>query len=203
MWIQQCTGTSNFLQPLEQYNIASEDTPSPAFSAIYEGGGLVDIKQIEAAELAAGDKQYLGIAQVWEVLDMAVAADIYGDVPYREAAGSVTTPHLDPQAQVYGDLQALLTQAITNLGGAGPGPGSLDLVYGGDAAKWIAVANTLKARLYMHTVELPNNQIDAAALTSAGTHALLGIRDPANDSRSHPPSRPGEDNWRHRFNFGP
>ena len=83
MWIQQCTGTSNFLQTLEQYNIASEDTPSPAFSSIYEGGGLVDIKQIEAAELAAGDKQYLGIAQVWEALDMAVAADIYGDVPYR------------------------------------------------------------------------------------------------------------------------
>ena len=201
MWIQQCTGTSNFLQTLEQYNIASEDTPSPAFSSIYEGGGLVDIKQIEAAELAAGDKQYLGIAQVWEVLDMAVAADIYGDVPYREAAGSATTPHLDPQAQVYGDLQALLTQAITNLGGAGPGPGSLDLVYGGNAAKWIAAANTLKARLYMHTAELPNNQIDAAALTNAVTYALLGISDPANDFKSRHTSQPGEDNMWYQFNF--
>src|SRR5213596_3946775 len=136
LWLQQCTGTSNFLQTLEKYDIASEDTPSAAFSSIYEGGGLVDIKKIEAAETAAGDLQYLGIAQMWEVLDMAVAADIYGDVPYREAAGSAATPHLDPQAQVYSDLQALLTQAITNLGGAGPGPGSLDLVYGVNAAKW-------------------------------------------------------------------
>src|SRR5437867_4135900 len=123
---------------------------------------LLDIKQSEAIETSVGGQQYLGIVQVWEALDMSVAADIWGDVPYREAAGSAATPVLDPQAQVYSDLQALLSQAITNLGGAGPGPGSLDLVYGGNAAKWIAAANTLKARLYMHTAELSNNQIDAA-----------------------------------------
>src|SRR5947199_6072943 len=104
LWLQQCTGTSNFLQTLEKYDIASEDTPSAAFSSIYEGGGLVDIKAIEAAETAAGDLKYLGIAQVWEALTMAVAADIYGDVPYREAASGAATPHLDPQAQVYSDL---------------------------------------------------------------------------------------------------
>ena len=55
LWTQSCTGTSNFLQTLEKYDIASEDTPSAAFSSIYEGGGLVDIKQIEAAETAAGE----------------------------------------------------------------------------------------------------------------------------------------------------
>ena len=147
MWMQQCVGTSNFLQTLELYNIASEDTPSAAFSAVYEGGGLVDIRKIEAAEAAAGDKQYLGIVQVWEVLNMAVAADIWGDVPYREAVGSATTPHLDPQGQIYADLQALLDQAITNLGGAGPGPGALDLVYGGNTSNWIDAANTIYIRL--------------------------------------------------------
>jgi hypothetical protein len=201
MWIQQCTGVSNFLQTLEQYDISSEDTPSPAFSAIYEGGGLVDLKQIEAAEAAAGDQQYLGIAQVWEAIDIAVAADIWGDVPYREAAGSEATPALDPQAQVYGDLLALLSQAITNLGGAGPGPGPLDLVYAGSTPKWIAAANTLKARLYMHTVELDNNQIDNAALTSAITYALQGISDPANDFKSRHTSQPGQDNMWYQFNF--
>jgi hypothetical protein len=201
MWIQQCTGVSNFLQTLEQYDIASEDTPSPAFSAVYEGGGLVDIRKIEAAEADAGDQQYLGVVQVWEVLDMSVAADIWGDVPYREAAGDVATPALDPQAQVYADLQDVLSQAITNLAGAGPGPGVLDLVYGGDATKWIAAANTLKARLYMHTVELDNNQVDDAALQNAITYALLGINDPANDFRSRHTSQPGEDNMWYQFNF--
>jgi starch-binding outer membrane protein, SusD/RagB family len=197
LWTQACTGTSNFLQTLEKYDIASEDTPSAAFSAIYEGGGLVDIKQIEAAETAAGDKQYLGIAQVWEALTMAVAADIYGDVPYREAASGVATPHLDPQAQVYSDLQALLTTAITNLGGAGPGPGPLDLVYGGNTSKWIDAAYTLKARLYMHTAETATG-FDATALNSAITNALLGIK-PGNDFKSKHTSQPGEDNLWFQF----
>ncbi len=198
MWLQQCTGTSNFLSTLEKYNIASEDTPSAAFSAIYEGGGLVDIRQVEAAVGARGDKQYLGIAQIWEVLDMAVAADIYGDVPYREAVSNVTTPHLDPQAQVYGDLQALLDQAITNLAGAGPGPGTLDLVYQGNTAKWIDVANTLKARLYMHTVETPTG-FDNTALNNAITAAQKGIKSPSNDFKAKHTAQPGEDNLWYQF----
>jgi len=197
LWTQSCTGTSNFLQTLEKYDIASEDTPSAAFSSIYEGGGLVDIKQIEAAETAAGDQQYLGIAQVWEALTMAVAADIYGDVPYREAAGAVATPHLDPQAQVYSDLQALLSTAITNLGGAGPGPGPLDLVYGGNTSKWIDAAYTLKARLYMHTAETATG-FDATALNNAVTNALLGIKS-GNDFKSKHTSAPGEDNLWFQF----
>src|SRR2546423_9398154 len=197
LWTQSCTGTSNFLQTLEKYDIASEDTPSAAFSSIYEGGGLVDIKQIEAAETAAGAKQYLGIAQVWEALTMAVAADIYGDVPYREAAGAVATPHLDPQAQVYSDLQALLTAAIANLAGAGPGPGPLDLVYGGNTSKWIDAAYTLKARLYMHTAETATG-FDVPALNNAVTNAALGIKI-GNDFKSKHTSAPGEDNLWFQF----
>ena len=197
MWIQQCTGTSNFLSTLEKYNIASEDVPSAAFSAIYEGGGLVDIKKIEALETTAGNQQFLGVVQVWEALTMAVAADIYGDVPYREAIVQ-TTPKLDPQAQVYSDLQALLDQAITNLGGTGPGPvASHDLVYGGSMSKWIDAAHTLKARLYMHTAEIAAG-FDATALNNAVTHALLGIK-AGNDFKSKHTSQPGEDNLWYQF----
>ena len=198
MWLQQCTGTSNFLSTLEKYNIASEDTPSAAFSSIYEGGGLVDVRQVEAAVTARGDKQYLGIAQIWEVLDIAVAADIYGDVPYREAVSNATTPRLDPQAQVYADLQGLLDQAITNLGGTGPGPGALDLVYHGNTSKWIDAANTIKARLFMHTVETPTG-FDAGALNNAITYALKGIKSPANDLNSVHTTNPGEDNLWFQF----
>ncbi len=147
---------------------------------------------------ARGDKQYLGIAQIWEVLDMAVAADIYGDVPYREAVSNATTPHLDPQAQVYADLQGLLDQAITNLGGTGPGPGALDLVYHGNTSKWIDAANTIKARLFMHTVETPTG-FDAGALNNAITYALKGIKSPANDVNSVHTTNPGEDNLWFQF----
>src|SRR5438093_1163577 len=116
---------------------------------------------------------------------------------------STATAVREPQAQVYSDLQALLSQAITNLGGAGPGPGpgTFDLAYGGNTAKWIEAANTLKARLYMHTVELDNNQIDNGALNNAITYALLGISSAANDFKSRHTSQPGEDNMWYQFNF--
>jgi hypothetical protein len=198
MWMQQCTGTSNFLQVLEQYGITSEDTPNPAFSSIYEGGGLIDIRQILAAKAGSGDQQYIGIVQVWEALTIALAADIYGDIPYREAArpDEIATPALDPQLQVYADLQALLDQAIANLGGPGPGAGALDLVYGGNAAQWIEAANSLKARLYLHTVE-----VDPAAAGNVVTYGLLGISAPANDFKSLHSDAPGEDNMWYQFKF--
>jgi starch-binding outer membrane protein, SusD/RagB family len=192
MYTQQCTGTSNFLQALEQYNTTNEDLPSPAFSAMYEGGGLIDLRFIEASALQAGDQQFLGIAKTWEALVVGTLADVWGDVPYREAsnASEHPTPVLDPQAQVYDDLQALVTAAIGDLAGAGPGPGPQDLVYGGDVAKWTQAANSLKARLYMHTAELNG----APAYQAAIAAAIGGISTPANDWMAFHGANPQEDN---------
>jgi hypothetical protein len=77
---------------------------------------------------------------------------------------------------VYTDVQALLDKAITDLDGAGEGPGAFDLVYGGDPTKWKALAHSLKARFYMHTAE-----VDPTAYGNALTQAQQGISDPAND----------------------
>jgi hypothetical protein len=112
---------------------------------------------------------------------MMLAADMWGDIPYREAVSATaladTTPAFDGQMQVYEDLLALLDKGITDLGGAGTGPGTFDLVYGGNKAKWIAAAHTLKARVYLHRVEKLGN----AEYTKALTEANLGISSPDND----------------------
>ena len=93
--------------------------------------------------------QFKGVAEVWEALVIGTAADVYGDIPYREAVRCDSDkPAYDPQLQVYDDVEAKLDQAITDLAGAGPGPGANDFVYGGDVAKWTAAANTLKARYH-------------------------------------------------------
>jgi hypothetical protein len=197
MWLQQCTGTSNFLQTLEEYDIASEDTPSPAYIAVYAQGGLVDIRAAQQLASAAGDQQWLGMAQVWEAITMLLAADIWGDNPYRQAVNPAEfpEPELDPQLQIYDDLLALLDQAISNLGGTGPGPGEQDLVYGGNTAAWIEAANTLKARIYLHLVEVRGTSQYANAITAASA----GISDPANDFTSFHGDVPQEDNLWFQF----
>ena len=110
-------------------------------------------------------------------MDIMFAADVWGDIPYREAVGDNPTPQFDAQMQVYADLLALLDKAIADIGGGGTGPGADDLVYGGSAAKWTEAAHTLKARIYLHQVEKLGN----AQYTSALAEASKGISSPAND----------------------
>jgi starch-binding outer membrane protein, SusD/RagB family len=167
LWTQQCQGLGGrFVSQESEYTITNA-TANADFAAVYGGGGLLDIKTIETRSEAAGDLQFKGIAEVWEALVIGTAADIWGDIPYREASGDVPQPHYDPQLQVYDDIEAKLDQAITDLQGAGPGPGANDFIYGGDVAKWTEAANTLKARYHLHMVEVRGNTEYQKAIDAA------------------------------------
>lgn len=177
MWVQQCAGiNSRFVQTEGEYGI-THGSLDFTLSSVYVGGGLVGVRSIEASSDAAGDKLYKGIAEVHEAMIIMLTADTWGDVPYREAITNTTQAAFDPQMQIYDDLLALLDKAIADLNGGGNGPGSVDLVYGGDKTKWTQAAHTLKARIYLHRVEKLGNGEYAKALTEA----RLGISAPAND----------------------
>jgi starch-binding outer membrane protein, SusD/RagB family len=119
---------------------------------------------------------------------MDMAASLWGDVPYREAADSNNiTPAFDPQLQVFADVQAQLDSAINvYLAASGPtnfGPphDNSELIYRGrDAAGlrevYTQVAHSLKARVYMHTAE-----VDPASYAAALAQVPLGINSPQND----------------------
>src|SRR5256886_16050115 len=98
---------------------------------------------------------------------IGTAADLWGDVPYSEAIDPVNhpTPHYDTQVSIYAALQTVLDDAIKALrdSATGNGPGSNDLVYGGNRTKWRQLAHLLKARYYLHVAEANG----AAAYTSA------------------------------------
>ncbi len=131
MWLQQCTGGGGrFVEQFGHY-VIDEGSFSFDFNSVYTGGGLTDIRKIETSAADAGDLQFLGITQIYEALVVGTAADIWGDIPYTQAL-TTATPTLDNQFAVYDSVQALLSRAITNLGGAGPGPGDRDLVFGGE-----------------------------------------------------------------------
>ena len=186
MWMQQCMGVGGrFVDQYAHYTV-NEFSWDGNWFQVYTGGGLVDLRKIEATERTAGDSVFLGIAKIWEAFDMGVAADLWGDVPYTEAAGSNPTPALDSQASVYAAVQTLLSEAITELSSAkGPGPLGADLVYGCDTtlarrSLWIAAAHTLKARFLLHTIEA-NPGTKATIYGNAITEANAGISSTARD----------------------
>jgi hypothetical protein len=201
-WMQQCSGIGGrFVQQQDTYsvNAGTHDLP---FQEVYSSGGLVSLRTVEANSAAAGDKVYQGIAQVLEALLIGTTASIWGDIPYSEAVGGNPTPAFDGQLAVYAALQTLLDAAITNLNGAGQGPGAVDLFYAGNKAQWIQAANTLKARFYLHTAEVAG----APAYTAARTAALLGISSPLNSLRTTHATATSERNLWPQFqntSFGP
>src|SRR5438445_117605 len=189
MWMQQCAEVDGrFVDQYAHYTV-NEFSWDGNWFQVYTGGGLIDLRKIEATERAAGDSVFLGIAKIWEAFDMGVAADLWGNVPYSEAIGSNATPALDAQAAVYAAVQSLLTEAITELtSGKGPGPLGADLVYQCDTttakrARWIAAAHTLKARFLLHTIEA-NPGTKATIYGNAITEANAGIANPAGDLRA-------------------
>lgn len=182
-WVQACSAANGrFVQNAAQYNFGEGSNigaNSGDWTSVYAGGGLIDIKLVEADAQASGDSSWLGVAKIWEAFTMGTASAMWGDIPYSEAVAGKTSPVLDNRFAILGNLQTLLDQAIAELtNGAGAGPGSVDLVFRGNKAKWIRAAWTLKARFHMETAE----SLGASAYTAAIAAALNGINDPTGAS---------------------
>lgn len=172
MWMQQLAGIGRQHKTMGQYTVTEGDV-SAYFTRLYTGGGLVDMRKVQALAEAAGDSVYSGIAKVYEAHAFGMGASLWGDLPYSEAVNpAFPTPRLDPQEQVYATVQAKLDTAIAFLAATGPtnfGPGSVDLVHAGDRTKWTEAARTLKARFYLHLAERdPANYARALAQAQQG-----------------------------------
>ncbi len=195
MWTQQMAGTDRQFQIFDQYVFTEGEGGD--YSAMYTGGGLVDIRRAIALAKDANRQVYAGILKVFEAYRMGMLASVFGDVAYSEAVNpDIATPKLDGQAAVYAAVQTLLDNAIADLqSGTGSSPGATDFAFGGNAARWIAVARTIKARFYMHWAE-----VAAANYASAITQANSGITSAAGDWRATHSTAATENNLWFQFN---
>jgi len=198
MWMQQMAGTDRQYRGYDQYSIT--EGLFGEYTAAYTGGGLIDMRSIEASAEESGNLILAGITKVWEALVMSFITDMYGDASYSEAVNGdeFPTPQLDAQADIYASLQTLLDDAIANLQSGQGAVGDLDLSLGGNAALWVGVANSLKARLYLHTAET-NPAAYQQALSALCTGSTLssctkGIQSSAGDLNEYHSANSGEEN---------
>jgi len=94
-----------------------------------------------------------GSARVLKAYVMLTLVDLFGDVPYSEAAKGtegIFNPKVDDDAAVYQAAIGILDEAINLLGQTTTTPLSRDIYYGGNTAKWITLANTLKLKAYLN-----------------------------------------------------
>jgi SusD/RagB-like outer membrane lipoprotein len=133
---------------------------------------------IEKAEADPAKLQphYAGIARILMARELGILASSFGDVPYTQAFQGLKLIQVpfDTQEEIYGIIQNLLDTAIINLSQEG-GPIKInsanDLIFAGDSLSWIATANSLKARYYMHISKRDPGAADKA-LTALNAGAI-------------------------------
>lgn len=91
------------------------------------------------------------IARIWKVWVFSRSTDIWGDLPYFQAAdGSGENPPYDPQELIYKDMLEELKDAVDLLSTENPAqlPGQ-DYVYNDNIENWKKFGNSLRLRLAM------------------------------------------------------
>jgi len=98
---------------------------------------------------------YGGIAHVNLAINLGIATQLWGDVPYKEAFNFENTtvpPHYDAQKDVLAAVISELNAAIADFSKSAAAnqtlPGGDDLIFGGDITKWTKTAWVLKARFH-------------------------------------------------------
>lgn len=117
------------------------------WSNLYSGI-VPDLANIEALNSTDNDLSFhIGIGKIMEAHLMMQLVDFLGDIVWSERNDPTNfpSPKVDSGADVYAAAIALLDEAKVLLNGASAGSAT-DLFYGGDADKWIKLANTLKMR---------------------------------------------------------
>ena len=85
IWMQQMAGTGHQYSDYEQYGLSSPDFGA-LFGQLYQEGGLIDLRPMKAQALAEDKLTLLGLTKMYEALMFSAGADVWGDIPYSEAA---------------------------------------------------------------------------------------------------------------------
>lgn len=125
-------------------------------------GGFVSVMPAWAAIVKAANEQGLSeiaaLATVVKVEAMHRVADTYGPIPYCNFGSGVLQNNYDGLDEVYAKFFEELDEAIdvlTDFVNGNPSAKIMapyDVVYEGDAEKWVRFANTLRLRLAMRVV---------------------------------------------------
>lgn len=103
---------------------------------------------------------YVGVGKTLLALNIGMAVDVYGNIPYTEAFDFKTvTPSYDNDKDLYQKVITLLDEAIVEFNKDNDGENlvaSNDFIHGGNIGAWIKTANALKARYLNHMSNTPD-----------------------------------------------
>ena len=121
-----------------------------AWSSFY-GQAAPQIKFVE--DLSAENSLTVenALAKIWRVQAYHRQTDYWGPIIYSQFGNGETSVAYDTQESIYKDFFTTLDEAVGVLksNSSANAFGANDQIYGGDAAKWLTYANSLRLRLAM------------------------------------------------------
>jgi hypothetical protein len=174
-------GLNNTTMGFQAINTSSDDfnftnsSWNGTWNFLYSGP-LKDLEELIAAADPETNPKYLGIAQILKAYYFTMMVDLWGDVPYTQAFKGnaladekILEPVYDKGADIYADAFSLIDKGIANLTGTS-GSVKGDIIYGGNATKWIKMANSLKLRLLIQTRNVQSNGAAIQAIVNEGNY---------------------------------
>ncbi len=183
---QQCAGTQAQYEDIARYSLLEGDNVNDwqsLYSAITDCNILIGL----AGE---SNPHYRGIGKILKAMNLAIATDLWGDIPDREAGKGLQgeayySPTYDTQQQVYQDIQTLLSEAITDLSKSADDnnvlPATDDLIFNGDVSKWTITAHVLQARYENHLSKRDPAGSATRALAALDEAYAAGLTSPDGD----------------------
>lgn len=195
VWTQHHDGVLRQHAGIAGYNFTEADVNNSWNSLYSETMYELTVIIGKAENPDALSPHYAGVAKVMMANILLVLTDLYGDIPYTDAFKGFEQlrPTYDTQEEIYGIINNLLTDAISELGSASSvlSPSSDDFILGGDESAWIAFANTLKARAYVNLGLVDNanygralDAIDAGAISDNAGNAAFSFTNV--ETEAHP-----------------
>ena len=171
LWMGHISYSGNYAIATENISYAiTNNFAAGAFGNIYDI--LEDFDFVEKKGAESGNNFYRGIGILMKAYNYQTLVDLYGNIPYSEAlqGTSSSKPKYDDQKAIYDDLGKKMDTAIGLLKTAVSGSIGGDILFAGDATKWVKFANTVKLRLLIRQSQRP----ERAAYITAEVAKLAG-----------------------------
>jgi Starch-binding associating with outer membrane len=150
IFVQQQNGTDSQYESFANFNLNSGDNDNE-WENIYSA--MLDAKTL-TEKAGVSNPYYSGMGRVLLGMNLGLATDLWGDVPYSQALKGLTNglaPTYDSQESVLNAIQDLMDKALvdfskTESANLLPVPLDNDLIFSGVIDNWKIAAYTLKAR---------------------------------------------------------
>lgn len=145
--------TSQQYTTIDQYNLAYNNNYFARYWSSVYAGALPDLKRVISQSETEGLWNYWVAAKIMTAFDFNMLVSLYEKVPFKEAlmGDANLTPVFDESKSIDAGIITMLNEAIAKSTEAAalPTMGTKDMVFGGDIAKWVSFAKSIKLKILM------------------------------------------------------